>query len=174
MVSHAFWRSDRWFDLWCCLLEWLGKTEKDHEEILSVCTPNRPRFQSETSLVEIWIDSRSTLPFHVCFLRGYCMLIQEFTEFDKLEHNNLSLACNCDISVYVLRFLITSVCHWALSNKTDQSLTCMCVHTTYWFKNEALIFIRVYFPQAVIRKSEFKIKYAICFDLKISHYQENN
>jgi len=39
------------------------------------------------------------------------MLIQEFTEFDKIEHNNFSLACNNDISVHVFHFLITSVCH---------------------------------------------------------------
>jgi len=59
------------------------------------------------------------------------MLIQEFTEFDKTEHNNLSIACNSDISVFVFQFLITSVCHWAHSKKTDQSFSCVCVHTTY-------------------------------------------
>ena len=90
------------------------------------------------------------------------MLIQEFTELGKIEHNNFSLACNSDISVYAFHFLITFVCHRPHSEKSDQSLLYTFVHTTYWFKNYVVIFIHVYFfPQAVIHKSEYKIKYVI-------------
>jgi hypothetical protein len=94
------------------------------------------------------IYSRVIVPLPVCFHTDYYVLIQEFTEFDKIEYNKLSLACNSYIYVYVCHFLITSVCNWVYKNKTDQSFSCMWVYTTYLLKIRLFLsYMYIFFKQ---------------------------
>ena len=155
--------------LGCCFLEWMGEPRMTAKKFYTYVPPKGRDFN-------ILIPARLYRCLCVFIEDAYSMLIQEFTELDKIGHNNFSLAWNSGISVYAFHFLITSFCHRAHSEKTDQSFSYTCVHITYWFKNYIVIFIHVYFffPQAVIHKSDYKIKYATRFDLKISHYKANN